>query len=519
MLGTKRSIAAVPKTFFGSRSLPALKVFLQGEQLYRRNEFREARGSYERAIALDTNFALAYRRMRGVLRGISGEFDSLSLQYAAHAGDHNHGMTPRDSLLILADSLAAAHIVFAPPFASADWLRSVRRRIAVLQEASRRYPEDPEVWTELGEACAHYGDRIGVSDVAALQSFERALSIDSLYGPAFNHAIDLSIRLRPRKQALALVERYERINPRDSNYIIIAEALRGERIDKIVRDYGELVRRKAGNEHIAMLGRLADDPDVFLALQPARIANTLKSRRDSVIVRAAVGQRLILRGRLREGYAAYDSAGLATDTAGLGFVQGPPHALVLAVAGGMPRVAADSFFARLGSDPKFVWRPLAYAWWYHSGDTLALRRVADGPRDQSTAASADVQGLAAYARGVATTYLLLARRDTAAALALFGRLADSSVGRSLTPIRNDMARVLLARRDFRGAAQLLDSRPTPATSLYYWNIEWSVLRARAAAALGDRARARELYTTVAAMWSRADPELRPVASEAASGIR
>jgi serine/threonine-protein kinase len=170
MLGDRRSIAAVPKSFFGSRSLPALKVFLQGEQLYRRNEFREARGSYEQAIALDTNFALAYRRMRGVLRGISGEFDTLSLRYAARAGDHNHGMTPRDSLLILADSLAAVHINAAPSYASAEWLRSVRRRMAVLQEASRRYPEDPEVWTELGEARVHYGDRTSAFDRLGLRA-------------------------------------------------------------------------------------------------------------------------------------------------------------------------------------------------------------------------------------------------------------------------------------------------------------------------------------------------------------
>jgi hypothetical protein len=45
MLGNRRSIAAVPKSFFGSRSLPALKVFLQGEQLYRRNDFKAARSS------------------------------------------------------------------------------------------------------------------------------------------------------------------------------------------------------------------------------------------------------------------------------------------------------------------------------------------------------------------------------------------------------------------------------------------------------------------------------------------
>jgi len=509
LLGNRRSIAAVPKTFFGSRSLPALKVFLRGEQFYRQNDFSSARTAYEQAITLDTNFALAYRRMRGVLRGINGEFDTLSLRYAVRAGDHNHGMTPRDSLLILADSLAAAHINPGPSYASGEWLGSVRRRISVLEEASKRYGEDPEVWTELGEARVHYGDRVGVDAVTALQPFERALAIDSLYGPAFFHAIELSIRLRSRQRALALVERYTRVNPRDSAYIFVADALRGDKTDKIVRDYVAVVARSVGGQ-LAMLGRLADDPDVFLALQPSRLA-AMKRRSDSLFARVGTVQRLILRGRLRAAYAASDST-VFTVTSGI------PHALVLAVAGAMPRAAADSFFARLASDSTFVWRPLSYAWWYHSGNTVALRRAAELP-DLGSVKSTDAQALAAYAKGIAGTYLSLAQHDTSGALRAFRQVGDSSVGRWLAPIRNDIARVLLARRDYRGAAELLDSRPTPASSLYFWNIEWNLLRARAAVGLGEQQRARELYGTVAAMWSKADPELRPNVAEAQSGMR
>jgi hypothetical protein len=242
------------------------------------------------------------------------------------------------------------------------------------------------------------------------------------------------------------------------------------------------------------------------------LAAAAKTRRDSANARAATAQRLTLRGRLREAYAASDSAAFA------GFA-GPPHALVLAEAGAMPRAAADSFFAGLSAESTFVWRPFAYAWWYASGDTVALRRAAETKQDNATAKSAEAQGLAVYAKGIATTYLLLARRDTTAALNTFRQLADSAVGRWLAPIRNDIARVLMARRDFRGAAALLDSRPTPASSLYYWNIEWNLLRARAAAALGDQKKAQVLYGTVAAMWAKADPELRSSVAGAQSGMR
>src|SRR5262249_48669524 len=41
-------------------SLMALKAYLEGEDHYRRSEFREASEAWERAVRADTSFALAY---------------------------------------------------------------------------------------------------------------------------------------------------------------------------------------------------------------------------------------------------------------------------------------------------------------------------------------------------------------------------------------------------------------------------------------------------------------------------
>src|SRR5207253_4851765 len=46
-----------------TRSLPALKAFLAGEELFRRTEFDSAITQFSQAIALDTTFALAYYRL------------------------------------------------------------------------------------------------------------------------------------------------------------------------------------------------------------------------------------------------------------------------------------------------------------------------------------------------------------------------------------------------------------------------------------------------------------------------
>jgi serine/threonine-protein kinase len=48
----------------GSRSLPALKAFLQGEQFYRRGLWNSALARYDQAVAADSTFALPLSRMK-----------------------------------------------------------------------------------------------------------------------------------------------------------------------------------------------------------------------------------------------------------------------------------------------------------------------------------------------------------------------------------------------------------------------------------------------------------------------
>src|SRR3989454_4902629 len=103
----------------GTRSLPALKAFLRGEHFFREFSLDSAIASYDRAIALDTTFALALRRA-DLARGWN---DQNGAPYAARAVLYNHGLGPRDSLLVAAVSLGS------PMF-----LPGVRRTFAILEE-------------------------------------------------------------------------------------------------------------------------------------------------------------------------------------------------------------------------------------------------------------------------------------------------------------------------------------------------------------------------------------------------
>ena len=117
MLSAGRTIGSVRRTSIGSKSVLALKAFLQGEQFYRRGLWDSALTRYDQAIAADSTFALALVRMALVLgwnpptTGAYGPRD----EYMRRATLHNHGLPARDSLLIVADSFRLAAEEMAEP--------------------------------------------------------------------------------------------------------------------------------------------------------------------------------------------------------------------------------------------------------------------------------------------------------------------------------------------------------------------------------------------------------------------
>ncbi len=193
-LSSGRAIGSVRRMSIGSRSLPALKAFLQGEQFYRRGQWDSAATRYDQAIAADSTFALALRQMFMVLSWgppTAGAYRPGE-EYMRRATLNNHGLPPRDSLLIVAESLDIAAGEMTDPEA---YVRLKFRGLTTVEEAVRRYPEDPMTWYRLAEWREHDGWPIGGPPAASLELFARAIALDPGFAPSYKHMLSLLLRL------------------------------------------------------------------------------------------------------------------------------------------------------------------------------------------------------------------------------------------------------------------------------------------------------------------------------------
>jgi len=508
-LGRTRPIAAVPRASLGSTSLAALKLFLQGEQAYRANDYVKAREAYLNAIALDSSFALAYRRMRGVLRALSGdELDSLSFVYALRAGERNRGLSPRDSLLIVADSIQAA--MPRGGFFDPATVGRLRRRFAALRQAAVRYPDDPEIQFELGEADIHLGERVGVSQRQALDAFLEAIRLDSAFRPAYYHAIELSLLLDGTQAGRQLAVRYDALNPAVARYGLVVPLLESapRDVDRLIASTDTLPASTV-LEAIALMRRWPDSSATAVRLSQRLLRRRGLTPQESKDAEFWLSSTLLFRGRLKDSYQAMTPAN----------VEGHPAYFVqLAVLGAVPidtvfRVA-DSWVER-GDDHSLY---LAISILAARRDSLMLRRVISRLR---AASSVDVHSAASPWRLVgsqaALAHLALLRGDSATALRLFLAIPDSLCSWFCVEDRLTAARLLVASGRAGDAARYLDRHPPSADPTTSAEPMWMLERGRAAAHAGRHEEAKPYFKFVNRIWAQADADLRNAIPEMKSG--
>jgi tetratricopeptide (TPR) repeat protein len=179
-------------------SLPALRAYLEAQREYRSSHFAKAMKLYERAVELDTTFALA--AIGHTLSAGWGEGGATNLERSARiARKYKDRLGPIDRAL--ATALLGEE---GKP-------RSYAERFAERDALVNMAPDRADAWMLYADLVTHWGN-VADRDGQALSKpmFDRILKIDSSFTPALLHLIDIAIdreqvaelrRLEPLRKA------------------------------------------------------------------------------------------------------------------------------------------------------------------------------------------------------------------------------------------------------------------------------------------------------------------------------
>ncbi|MFL5618243.1 MAG: protein kinase domain-containing protein [Gemmatimonadaceae bacterium] len=513
-IGTVRPVSQVGRASMGSASLPAIRAFLKGEQHLRRTEWDSARAEYSRALALDSTFALAHSHIGLTYGWQRFGMDSLARMHALHAGALNVGLGPRDSLLIVADSLRSVTYAYA---GDPQYRAHVVRLFATLRRATDRYEQDAESWYRLADAYFHFGIGPGLSvpEAEILRTFDRSISLDSAFAIAYIHPVELGFSIGDSARALHYARRYFALLPGDvsaAGTLLAARLLSGASDD--MRDARQTIDTASADllfQAYSAARRSLDPHAVALELLRAMT----HARRvvypplaDPAFARHRLALELSFRGRFAEALTLREAR------------QSGVLAEMALASPSMEPDARAVFAGWLRTDPReptfgFPLLAASGGWWAQRRDTASLREMVRRMGGAILDGGADSLSKA-YSTAVAGAYLALARADTVESMRRFAALPDSLCELCAVP-RLIYARVLAASGRLREAASLLADRPTLLPSAI--DVLWALERARVAERLGDRAMARARYAMVAAAWRDADADLAPVVAEARAALQ
>ncbi|HEX6644665.1 MAG TPA: protein kinase [Gemmatimonadales bacterium] len=183
-------------------SLTALKAYLEGENRYRRAEFLEAAEAWERAVRADSAFGLAYLSLAeayawsaNITNPSYEEKYRANLEYAKKRATR---LPPRERALV--EARWARH-------------RGLPGALAMTREALQRYPNDADLWYELGEHYLHHASAMGTPQQAE-DAFRRAAALRPGMAAFRSHLLDLAFTWRADSGAIAIeLEAYRRLAP------------------------------------------------------------------------------------------------------------------------------------------------------------------------------------------------------------------------------------------------------------------------------------------------------------------
>lgn len=187
-----RRIAAV-----STSSLPALKAYLDGERAFRLGQYQNAVGALQRAVSIDTAYALAYYRLSVVAE--YSTLAELAQEAAEKAFQHAGRLSNRDRRML--EAFRA-------------WRRGAHREAERLYRSLvGSYPDEVEAWFELGETLFHSNPFHGYSFTEAWEPFGRVLYFDPDNTAAMYHMARIAAFEGRFADMDSLILRHNQLNP------------------------------------------------------------------------------------------------------------------------------------------------------------------------------------------------------------------------------------------------------------------------------------------------------------------
>jgi tetratricopeptide (TPR) repeat protein len=495
-----------------TQSLPALKAYLAGEQKFRSFQPQQALPDFERAVALDSTFAMAISR--------------LALVTGWSKSPHVLLLTPREPL-----DLAHRHSTRLPPrersLVEGMWQlgNAWTEAIGTFRKLTVERPDDAEAWFLLGDALFHLGGAALESGDEFRKALGRSIALDPGFGPAYLHLVEDAFDQGDSAAVRRYVEALWAIDstaPRAVGLRIARDVVWGN----VGVRQSALQRMDTAADAAVLAAKHAINPTVDLSDATLEIIDRIvrnprhseQTRSDaiggSMTVYTNLGQLDRARKTFRQG-SAYEELD-AADAEITWYLFGAGDSTAAANAMARLNQMPDSLF--LPYSPDVAW--LALRW----GDRSVLPRVYRlGEREIRKAAIAGDTALVRVHRMNLRLLRALDAKDDAMVLRVFPEgVREYPAPWSLagTPsyfARLELAQRLYAKGDYQGAARFLRSfssaeyYPAPAAIALWLGKVYE--------GMGERKRAAEEYGKVAAWWKEADPVLQPKRQEALDGLR
>jgi tetratricopeptide (TPR) repeat protein/TolB-like protein len=506
-LARTQTVGVARGSLAGAKSLPALKALLESEQAFRRGAWDSAQKAAQEAIRLDSTFALAYY-WGSFAEGWAHGTDTNAVAYARLAQANNHGLSPRDSLLIASNAQLDDYQY---------WNYHDQAQMFALAEAGvKRYPDDPQVWNNLGEVREHagLGPRVGVAPRAVLDAFAHAIALDSNFAPAYVHAISRSLQVMGADSGLRYARRFLALNPPsvDAEATRLQILLIGHSRDTLAAHH--LIDSTSPDVLVRAYFNLHAIPDsaesdVWLA------AAIVRRFGPETLVGGPPAAALFEVASADRGHVRAMRQRIRATTKPL-----PPRiAAAVAIVGSLgifPVAELDSAL-HIPSNMHSGWSWFGLRWWAERGDTADIHaflaaRTTTAPFDPAKDARPPV-----YDTAVARAYLYLAQHDTAAAMRRFATLPDTLCGG-----RCELDTVtwgdLLTTHGHAPEADSLLQRGAITPYFDFPKLLRTLALARAAERAGDKKTAIDAYARIEDTWAHADAELQPAVKEARAAL-